>query len=135
MAGYAVRNLREIEDSAQKFGLAPDVEAHFGRGPLEAERSGVSLQRLAPNVRGSFGHRHRDQEEIYVVVGGGGRAKLEDDVVDLQPWDALRVAPETMRCFEAGPEGLELLAFGAGAAGDTDMVPGWWADEPSDRGG
>ncbi len=131
MPRYTVRNLKEIEDSAVAYGLAPDLEARFAREPLEAERSGVSYQRLAPNVRQAFGHRHREQEETYVVVGGGGRVKLEDDVVALRRWDALRVAPGTMRCFEAGPDGIEILAFGAhggSGSGDAETEPGWWSD-------
>ncbi|HSK17221.1 MAG TPA: cupin domain-containing protein [Gaiellaceae bacterium] len=127
MPGYSVENLKEIEDSAVAFGLSPDVEARFARAPLGAERSGVSFQRLAPGVRQSFGHRHADQEETYVVLAGAGRVKLGDEVVDLRPWDALRVSPDVMRCFEAGPDGLELLAFGAGEAGEAEVVPGWWA--------
>ncbi len=82
-------------------------------------------------MRQAFGHRHREQEETYVVVGGSGRVKLEDDVVELAPWDAVRVAPQTMRCFEAGPDGMEFLAFGAHtSADDVEMVPGWWPEDP-----
>jgi mannose-6-phosphate isomerase-like protein (cupin superfamily) len=128
MAGYEVANLKDVEDSAVAFGLSPDVEARFARGVLAAEGSGLSYQRLAPGVRQSFGHRHAEQEETYVVLSGTGRVKLGDEVVELGPWDALRVAPEVARCFEAGPDGIELLAFGAGPAGDAETLPGWWAD-------
>src|SRR3990170_3594028 len=109
VAGYTVKNLKEVEDSAPKFGLSPVLEARFAREPLGLESSGVSYQRLAPSTRAPFGHRHRQQEELYLVVGGGGRIKLDDDVVELQQWDAVRISPETMRCVEAGPEGLDLL--------------------------
>lgn len=122
MAGGTVANLREVEDSAPRFGFAPDMEARFARTALGCEQTGVSLQRLAPNVRGPFGHRHERQEEIYVVVAGGGCAKLDDEVVELRPWDALRVAPEVMRGFEAGPEGLEVIAFGAPSTGERDAT-------------
>jgi len=130
MPEYTVKNLKEIEDSAVKFGLAPNLEAHFASGALECEKTGISYQRLKPNFRGPFGHKHDKQEEIYVIVGGSGRVKLEDDIVDVKPWDAVRVAPETTRAFEAGPDGLELLAFGAPATGpgDADMAQGWWTD-------
>ena len=130
MAGYSLKNLKEVEDAAPKFGYAPDLEARFARGELELERSGMSYQRLAPNVRGPFGHRHSQQEEVYVIVGGGGRAKVGDEVVELRQWDALRVAPETMRHFEAGPDGLEFVAFGAPSTppGDAEIVPGWWSN-------
>ncbi len=130
MAGYTVKNLKEVEDSAPKFGLSPGLEARFAREPLGLENAGVSYQRLAPNARAPFGHKHTEQEELYLIVGGSGRIKLDDDVVALRQWDAVRISPETMRCVEAGPEGLELVALGAPYAGPGDAVltPGWWAD-------
>lgn len=133
MANYTVKNLREVEDSAVKFGFAPDMSARFASGDLGLEKSGVSLQALAPNKRGKFGHRHEQQEELYVILAGGGRVKLDDEVVELRQWDAVRVAPEVARQFEAGPDGLELLAFGAprndaSAARDAEMLGDWWSD-------
>jgi mannose-6-phosphate isomerase-like protein (cupin superfamily) len=128
MTGYAIRNLKEIEDSAVKFGLSPQMESRFARKDLGAETLGLSYQRLAPNVRQPFGHRHEQQEEVYVVLSGGGRVSLGDEVVEVRPWDAVRVAPETARAFEAGPEGLELLAFGAHTVStDVETVEGFWA--------
>jgi mannose-6-phosphate isomerase-like protein (cupin superfamily) len=125
---YTVANLKELEDSATRFGLSPQLESRFARRPLGGETLGLSYQRLAPGTRQPFGHRHAVQEEVYVVVSGSGRVKLDDDVVELRPWDAVRVAPETMRCFESGPEGIELLAFGAHTdSGDAETVPGWWS--------
>ena len=123
---YTIKNIKEIADSAEQFGLSPDLEARFARKDLDAERSGVSYQRLAANFRQPFGHRHADQEETYIVVGGSGRAKVEDEVVDLKQWDALRVSPATARAFEGGPDGLEFVVFGAGEAGDTDMIDDFW---------
>jgi mannose-6-phosphate isomerase-like protein (cupin superfamily) len=129
MAGYTLKNLKEVEDAAPRFGLAPDVEARFARDALDAEASGFSYQRLAPNARQRFGHKHAEQEEIYIVLGGSGRVKLENEVVELRALDALRVAPETTRCFEAGPDGLELLAFGPRRGeNDAELIPGWWSD-------
>ena len=128
MADYQIANLKEIEDSAVRFGMSPDMESRFGRKPLEAESSGVSYLRLAPNVRQPFGHRHDDMEETYVVVGGTGRAKLDDEIVELSTWDTIRVAPGTMRSFEAGDHGLEYLAFGAGEPETGELVQGWWSD-------
>ena len=130
MAGYTLKNLKEIDDQAPKFGFSPSLEARFARGPLELESSGLSYQRIAPSFRVPFGHRHGAQEEIYVLLSGSGRMKLDDDVVELRQWDAVRVAAATMRDFEAGPEGAELLAFGAPAIGpnDAEMTPGWWSD-------
>jgi mannose-6-phosphate isomerase-like protein (cupin superfamily) len=123
---YAIKNIKEIDDSAVQFGLSPKMEARFGRKPLHADKSGFSYQRLAPNFRQPFGHRHKDQEETYVVISGSGRAKLEDEVLELRQWDALRVPPETRRAFEGGPEGLEFLVFGAGEQGDTDTIDDFW---------
>jgi uncharacterized cupin superfamily protein len=130
MADYTVVNLKEVEDQAPKFGLSPDLEARMARVALGLENSGISYQRIAPNFRVPFGHKHRNQEEIYVLVGGSVRIKLEDDVVDLKPFDAVRVAKDTMRGFEAGPEGAELIAVGAPntGPGDADTVQGWWSD-------
>jgi hypothetical protein len=132
VAGYTVVNLKQVEDSAPRFGLAPSLEARFARDALALERSGLGYQRLAPNFRTPFGHSHREQEEVYVVVGGSGRAKLGDEVVELGSWDAVRVAAPTTRAFEAGPDGLELLVFGAPrvdpAIADVESHPGWWAD-------
>jgi mannose-6-phosphate isomerase-like protein (cupin superfamily) len=130
MADYTLVNLREVEDTAPKGGLAPNLEARFAREPLELRRSGLSYQRLAPNFRMPFGHRHGEQEEVYVVLDGSGRARLGDTEVELHTWDALRVPGEVTRSFEAGPHGVALLVFGAPSNGNRDvqMVPGWWGD-------
>ena len=130
MAGYTVKNLREdVEDQAPGSGYAPQLEARFARGALGLEHAGMSYQRLAPGFRMPFGHKHATQEEVYVVVGGGGRVKLDDEVVELRHWDAVRVPKETMRNFEAGADGLELLVFVAPstAPGDAQISPGWWS--------
>jgi uncharacterized cupin superfamily protein len=131
MAGYTKVNLKQdVDDQAPNFGLEGSIEARMARVPLELENAGISYQRLAPNFRLPFGHKHKQQEEVYVVVNGSARAKLDDEVVDLEPWDALRVHKDTMRSFEAGPEGAEVLAIGAPntGPGDADMVQGWWTD-------
>jgi mannose-6-phosphate isomerase-like protein (cupin superfamily) len=130
MPKHTIVNLREVEDSAPKFGYSPDLEAHFASGDLEMENSGVSLQKLAPNFRLPFGHREKEQEELYVVVAGNGRAKLDDEIIEIRAWDALRVPAGVARQFEAGPEGMEYLAFGAPRTGEpsnkADVLPGWW---------
>jgi mannose-6-phosphate isomerase-like protein (cupin superfamily) len=134
MADYTIANLKsDVEDQAPKHGLAPNLEGHFARQDLELEHSGVSYQKLAPGFRVPFGHKHGQQEEIYVVVAGSGRAKLDDDVVDVKTWDAVRVPPGTWRAFEGGPDGIELVAFGARCgmapdANDGEIEPGWWSD-------
>src|SRR5918911_4041766 len=111
--GYALANLKELDDLAVQYGLSPDIEARFAREALGCEITGVSYQRVAPNVRHPLAHKHGRQEEIYVVLAGGGRANLDGEVRDLRPFDALRVSPQTPRAFEAGSEGLEMLVFGA----------------------
>src|ERR671929_109868 len=113
MADYTVVNLKEVEDQAPRFDMSPQLEMRMARVALELENSGVSYQRLAPNFRLPFGHRHRNQEEIYVLVSGSARVKLDDEEVDLKPFDAVRVAKDTMRSFEAGGEGAGAIAVGA----------------------
>ena len=108
------------------------IEARFAREPLGLEKSGVSLERLAPGVRMPFGHAHGEQEEVYVVIRGNARVKVGDEVLELSEMDALRVEHDVMRAFEGGSEGAEILAFGAPAVADraaeAEMQPGWWTD-------
>jgi mannose-6-phosphate isomerase-like protein (cupin superfamily) len=130
MADYTHTNIKSIDDSAVQFGLAPQVEARFGRKALAAEKGGFSYQKLEPAYRQGFGHRHADQEEVYIVLSGGGRAKVGDEIVELKRLDALRVSPQTWRAFESGDDGLELLAFGAGAAGDAETDESFWPQAP-----
>lgn len=133
--GYTKVNLVvDVPDLAVQMGVE-GVQAHFASQPLEAEKTGISFQRLAPGQRIPFGHRQKVQEETYVVIAGSGTAKLGDDEVEIGHLDAIRVAPEVIRNFEAGPDGMELLAFGgprdagADASADGEMFPGWWGDE------
>jgi mannose-6-phosphate isomerase-like protein (cupin superfamily) len=126
MDAYTIKNLKDVENMAPKFGFSPDFEARFARGDLECRRTGLSYQRLAPDAEGPFGHTHGQDEEIYVIVSGSGRIKLDDDVVEVRSWDAIRVAPGTLRAFAAGPEGLELLAFGTHTDKDASMQDVNW---------
>ena len=130
MPGYTVVNLREVEDQAPKFGYAPHLESRFARRALGLERSGISHFKLAPGFRIPFGHHHTDQEEVYVVVAGSARIKLGDEVVDLATWDAVRIAPELTRGIEGGPDGAEILAFGAPSNenADAQMVGDFWPE-------
>jgi mannose-6-phosphate isomerase-like protein (cupin superfamily) len=131
MADYTKVNLKDdVEDQAPNFGLAPNLEARMARVPLELEQSGISYQRLAPDFRVPFAHRHKTQEEIYVVVSGSMRMKLEDEIVELKQWDAVRVPKETMRGFESGAEGVEIIAIGAPhtGPGDAEVENDWWDD-------
>jgi mannose-6-phosphate isomerase-like protein (cupin superfamily) len=128
MSDYTVVNLKEVEDQAPKFGYAPDLESRFARKALGLEKSGISYFKAAPGFRVPFGHHHSDQEEIYVVVAGRARIKLGDEVVELGTWDAVRVPPEMTRGMEGGPEGAEILAFGAPSHenADAQMVSDFW---------
>jgi mannose-6-phosphate isomerase-like protein (cupin superfamily) len=130
MANYTKTNLRaDVENVAPKFDMPSEMEARFGRTAIEGETLGLSLMKLAPNFRIPFGHKHSGQEEVYVVVRGSGRVKVEDEVVEVGEWDAIRFGKDTMRNVEAGPDGIEYLAFGAGEdPRDADMAPGWWTD-------
>jgi uncharacterized cupin superfamily protein len=119
---YAIRNLREVEDSAPKYGFGDTQEAHFARHELGAERTGLSFHVVKPGQRQGFAHRHGEAEEIYVVVRGSGRMRLDDEVVEVGPMDAIRVAAPVARCFEAGDEGLDVLAFGTHHENDTEMI-------------
>jgi quercetin dioxygenase-like cupin family protein len=129
MAGYTIVNMKEVEDQAPKFGLSPDLEARFARVALDAELIGITYQRLAPNLRLPWGHKHKTQEEVFVLISGSMRVKLEDDVHELKPWDAVRVHKDTMRGFEAGPDGAEFIVVGApGGPGDAETVQDWWSE-------
>ena len=130
MAGYTIKNFKiDVEDQAPRFGTSPDTEARCGRVPLECEKVGVTYLRYAPNYRSTSGHKHKTQEEVYVVVSGGGRVKVGDEIHELKQWDAISVSNETMRSFEAGPDGVEMIAIGApGGPGDAVTVQDWWTD-------
>ena len=130
MGDYTRVNLKEVEDQAPKFGLAPNLESRFARKELGLEHSGLTHFRIAPAFRVPFGHTHAEQEEIYVVASGSCRLKLDDEVLDLAQWDAVRIGAGTWRNLEGGPEGAEILAFGAPTFDEPDleMAQNWWAD-------
>jgi mannose-6-phosphate isomerase-like protein (cupin superfamily) len=126
MKPYTHIHLDDVEDAAPGNGFGERWEARVARTALEAERTGVTHFRLKPGKRSPFTHRHAEAEEVYVILSGDGRVKLEDEIRDVRPLDAIRVAPRTARAFEAGPNGLELLAFGARHAGDGEPVDDPW---------
>ena len=129
MSSYTKRNLKEVENQAPKFDMPVEMDARFARTSLEGETLGLTLMKLAPNFRIPFGHKHEGQEEVYVVVRGSARIKVEDEIVELEEWDAIRFDKDTMRNVEAGPDGVEYLAFGAGTdPTDAEMAPHWWTD-------
>jgi uncharacterized cupin superfamily protein len=129
MAGYTIVNLMELENGA-KEGDATS-ERRMARSALESEHIGLSHFRYAPGRRSSIGHAHREQEEVYLVLGGSGQVKLDDERRDIAQWDVVRVAPATYRGFEAGPDGLELLAIGSDRPEGGDGIrtdETWWED-------
>jgi mannose-6-phosphate isomerase-like protein (cupin superfamily) len=132
---FTRRNIKaDLEDVGSRFDGAPDLEFRLATKALELERSGLGYQRVPAGCRFPYGHTHKRQEEIYVVLSGSGRMKLDDEIVALEAWDAVRVPPGTWRGYEAGPDGLELLVIGAPNLGDAPREDvegrrGWWADE------
>jgi quercetin dioxygenase-like cupin family protein len=125
---YTIKNLRDSEDSAPKFGLSEVGEAHFPREELGAESTGLAYHVLHPGKRQGFGHRHEAAEEVAVVLAGSGRVRLDDEVREIAELDAIRIAPSVKRAFEAGPNGLTLLVFGARHAGDGEILKDFWTD-------
>jgi mannose-6-phosphate isomerase-like protein (cupin superfamily) len=125
---FTHKKLTDVEDSAPKFGIDELQEARFAKYDLDLEQTGVSLMRVKPEKRQGFGHKHENCEEVYVVLSGSGRVKLDDDIVEIEPLDAVRVSPGVTRQFEAGPDGLEMLAVGPRSDGDGEVIPGWWSD-------
>ena len=125
---YGKKNLRDVEDMALQHGLSTSQEARFPRADLGAEQTGMNLLTVKPSQREPFAHRHRTAEEIYVVLSGSGRVKLDDELVELAPLDAVRVSPGVTRSFEAGPDGLEVLIFGPRVEGDGEMVQDFWGE-------
>lgn len=124
---------RDVDDVGENFDGAPDLEFRLATRALGLEGSGLSFQRVPPGYRFPYGHTHARQEEVYVVVGGGGRMKLDDEVIELERWDAVRVPPGTWRGYEAGPDGLEILVIGApnlgdDPRGDVEGSRDWWSD-------
>ena len=130
MAAYTRVNLKsDVKDMAPQFGM-DGIESRFARTNLELEKSGLSYFRLDAGYRAPFGHTHSEQEEVYVVLSGSARVAVADELVELGELDAIRIAPETMHGMEAGPDGAEILAFGAPNTDnkDADMQPGWWPE-------
>lgn len=129
MSDYKLVNFGDAEDMAAANGVK-GIEAKFLRDSIESEHLGVSRFRIAAGNRPPFGHRHREQEEAYVITRGSGRFKLEDEIIDVREGDVLRVAPHVMRAFEAGPDGIDIVVVGNDRpeGGDGDMVPNWWTD-------
>lgn len=123
MSDYTVKSLLDVEDRAPGLGVDELQEVRLAGGDVDAQRTGVALMGVKPGRRQAVAHRHDQAEEIYVVIAGSGRIKLDGDVHEVRPLDAIRIAPHVLRAFEAGPEGLQYLAFGARHDGDGETFP------------
>jgi mannose-6-phosphate isomerase-like protein (cupin superfamily) len=128
MADYTHKNLTEVDDAAPGFGFGEMGQIRFAKDDLDAERTGITHMKLNPGTRMPFGHVHEEAEEIYVVIAGSGLMKMDDEIVEIVELDAIRISPQTARGFEAGPEGISLLAVGARHDGDGEVLPNWWTD-------
>jgi mannose-6-phosphate isomerase-like protein (cupin superfamily) len=122
MSHFTIKNLADSEDMAPKFGFDAVQEARFPYRDLDAEKTGLAYMKVKPGQRQAFAHRHDEAEEIYVVLSGTGRIKLDDEVAEIGPRDAIRIAPGVVRCLEAGDEGLEYVAFGAHFENDGEII-------------
>ena len=130
MADHTKVNLKsDVQDMAPRFGME-GIESHFARTNLEMEKGGVSYFRLDPGFRAPFGHTHTEQEEVYVVISGSARVAVGDDVIEMAELDAVRISPDAWRGMEAGPDGVEVIAFGAPNTDnkDAEMQQGWWPE-------
>lgn len=129
-SNFTHKNFKDdiVDAAADRQGV--DIEARMARSELDADEIGVSYFRYGPNFRAPFGHSHKVQEEAYVVVSGSGRIKIDDEIIDVRQWDVIRVAPTAVRGFQAGADGLEMIAVGGKRPpdGDGEMVPDWWTE-------
>ena len=126
MSAYTLKNLMETKDDAAEHGFGDTMSARFPREELGCEELAFSLQQIKPGVEMPFGHTHKQAEEVYVVLRGSGRAKLVDEGAELRPLDAIRISPETLRAFASGPDGLDLLVFGARYEDDAVIAKEPW---------
>jgi mannose-6-phosphate isomerase-like protein (cupin superfamily) len=132
---YTLRNIKgDLEDIGSAFDGPPELEFRAATKALELEKAALTYQSVPPGCRFPYGHTHETREEVYVVLRGSGRMKLDDEIVELVAWDAVRVPPGTWRGYEAGPDGLEILVVGApnlgeDPRGDVDGGRGWWTDD------
>ena len=129
MSAYTIKNIMEIQESAST--RAPGIHARFARSHIDSEHIGLTRIAYDPDTRSPMGHSHLAQEEVYLVLAGSGRIKLNSDILDLKPWDVVRIAPATIRGLQSGPDGLDLIAIGSARSGGGDGIAapeGWWND-------
>jgi quercetin dioxygenase-like cupin family protein len=128
VSDFTIINLLDVDDSAA--GRMDGLQVRMSRKHLESRDVGVSLFRYGPNVRNPISHQHREQEEAYVIASGSGRVRLGDEIKDVRQWDAIRVAPEVLRAFEGGPDGMDVVAVGGPRpeGGDGEISDAPWPD-------
>lgn len=127
MADHTIVNLKSVDNAAAQQGMAPEeFQARFARSTLELEKSGLSLFEVGPDFQVPWGHRHEEQEEIYLVLRGSAVVVVDGERLELGEWDAIRVAPSAARSFQGGPDGAQVLAYGAGPKGDSEMIDDFW---------
>jgi mannose-6-phosphate isomerase-like protein (cupin superfamily) len=131
MADYTVVRVSDVPDMAADVGMDPDhFEIRFLRQALNLQQFAVTFERFGGGWKPTRGHRHGVQEEVYFLVSGRAQANLDGDVVDLEPWTAVRVPPETARAFRAaGDEDAIFVAIAAPQAGldDVEFIQDYWA--------
>lgn len=126
--GFTHRNLLDSDDLAPGFGVTGGGEFRFPTSDLGLERTGLGHYRLPPGARIPFGHRHVEAEELYVILSGSGRVRIDDEIVPLRALDVVRIGPASVRAFAAGDEGMDVLAVGPRTPGDGELLHGWWDD-------
>ena len=128
MSNWKIVNLQDVDDVAA--GRMDGLEVRMARNDLESRDVGVSLFRYGPDVRNPVSHQHREQEEAYVIASGSGRVRLDDEIKDVRQWDVIRVDPKVVRAFEAGPDGMDVVAIGGPKpeGGDGEMTDSPWPD-------
>lgn len=127
-SSYTRRNLADVADSAPQFGFEDVQVARFANEDLNTQRTGLSYHSVKAGKRQAFAHKHEQAEEVYVVLAGSGRLKLDDEIIDVGELDAIRIAPGVTRQFEAGEQQLDYIAFGPQHRGDGDLIKDWWTD-------
>ncbi len=132
MAGYTIRSLEEIPDV---LGDYPGEMRMTAASDLGTEQVGFTWRRMPPLTggKGSYGHRHRTQEEVYFVASGTLQFKLEDEVIEVDAGSAVRVAPEVARSvWNEGPQDAELVICSVtaegGSAEDAEIVEDFWPE-------
>ena len=125
MPDYTLVNLVDVDDAAVAGGFSDVQEAHFATRDLGLAELGLSYQVVRPNRHHAFGHRHKEIEEVYVVVGGSGTCHLDDGEVPVKRLDAIRVAPDRdprVRRERRGPRAPRLQPERTGGRGARGKV-------------